>query len=381
MASGKSRLIQVGSKLLLLGVSLVIALLLGEGLVRLFAPQDLETSLSWYEGHPVYRFRHRSNLDRRAKWSTYYHLQTNARGLRGKRDYTYDPGDHWRILVHGDSFTFGNGMAEDSIFVRVTEKELQGRGHADAQVINMGVSASGSSLEYLYYREEGRKYQPDVVVVAVFLGNDFIDDYRDGAFKLENGELVYQPFELSYLKRLTNIGIYQFFAARSHLLVFLRTHLIELPGQQEQVDTYTDYERFEEMYALNEKVLLAFGGDIEEGGAKAVFLLLPSPWQLLKAHALSVEGDYFPQAEAYRTSLLQTCQAHSLDCIDVMPTMIEATEEPWSLFIHDADGQPDFHYNAVGHALVADKLADRLQQILGEQGVSVSLAQQTEPIN
>ena len=363
----RSSIGQVVIKLLPVSLSLAVALLLGEGIVRLVEPQDLEVSINWYEWHPIYRFRHRPNMDRRVWWFTYYRLQTNSRGLRGSHEIDYDPGGHWRVLIHGDSMTFGNGVDEDHVFVSRTEKQLQARG-LDAQVVNMGVSAYGSSLEYLYFREEGRRYKPDVVVIAVFLGNDFIDDYRDGVFTLSDDELIYHPFEVPWLNRMTNTALYQFIASRSHLFVFLRARLTHVPGQQQEVQAYTDFDRFDEMYTFNEAVLLAFYQEIKNAQAQPIILLLPSPWQLLATYNLPATGDYFPQAGAYREALLQTCAEQHLRCLDMLPVLASATDDPWRLFLHDADGNPDFHYNEAGHALVANTLTDALEDLYRHNG-------------
>ena len=361
----RSRLLKRMLPLALVGGGLVLALVLAEGAVRLVAPQDLDQSISWYQAHPVYRFRHRAQLDRRAKWFTYYHLRTNARGLRGAREIPYDPAGRWRVLIHGDSFTFGNGLDEDDLFATRTERLLHEGGLARAQVVNMGVSASGTSLQYLYFREEGRRYRPDVVVIAVFLGNDFLDDARDGAFTLEEGRLVEQPFEVPLAKRLTDTGLYQFFAARSHLLVFARDRFTRLPGAQDEEASYTDAQRVPERYALNEAVLLRFLEAAEAEGAVPVVLLLPTPWQLLAAHGRPTDGDYFPLAARYREALLETCRAQALRCLDATPALAAAAADPWRLFLHDADGKADFHYNADAHAVVAALLTDTLAGLYG----------------
>lgn len=351
------------SNLALLCGALVVSLLLGELLVRMLAPQDLQSSLSWYEAHPVYRFRHRPNMDREARWFTTYHLQTNSRGLRGSKDYAYDADGKWRVLVHGDSFTFGNGLNGDDLFVSRTERQLRQAGIEHAQVINMGVSAHGTSLEYLYFLEEGRQYEPDVVVVAIFLGNDYLDDYRDEAFTLEDGELVYHPYDISWMKRMTNNAAYQFLAANSHLLVFLRSRLTAIPGQEREVDAYTDLEMFDELYARNKAVLLNFAEAIEAVGAQSLFLLLPTPGQLLADQGVEHSNDYFPQAGRYRDALLETCEEKRLKCVDLLPAMSSETDDIWSLFLEDPEGQRDFHYNANGHKIVADVLAGELVRL------------------
>src|SRR3990172_1768091 len=114
----------VAKKLLLLVLSTAASLLLAEAAVRIIMPQDLYTNTSWYQADPVYHFRHRENLDRDMRWGERYHLRTNDRGLREDREVPYDPAGKWRVLIHGDSFTFGNGVEREFIFPVAAEKYL-----------------------------------------------------------------------------------------------------------------------------------------------------------------------------------------------------------------------------------------------------------------
>ena len=71
----------------------------------------------------------------------------------------------FRILGLGDSFTFGWGVAEEKIYLRVLERRLREAGN-NVEVINAAVPAwhSLQSLEYLL--REGVRFQPDLVVAS-----------------------------------------------------------------------------------------------------------------------------------------------------------------------------------------------------------------------
>lgn len=98
-------------------------------------------------------------------------LTTNSKNLRD-REYSYEKPEGWRrILVLGDSFAWGYGVADDAIFTEVLEDGFHRRG-IPWQVINTGVSGWGTDQQYLYFAREGKKYAPDIVVVAFYLGND-----------------------------------------------------------------------------------------------------------------------------------------------------------------------------------------------------------------
>ena len=98
-------------------------------------------------------------------------LTTNSKHLRD-REYEYQkPSNRKRILVLGDSFVWGYGVADRDIFTEVLESRFE-RDRMPYQVINTGVSGWGTDQEYLYFADEGVKYSPDIVVLAFYLGND-----------------------------------------------------------------------------------------------------------------------------------------------------------------------------------------------------------------
>ena len=98
-------------------------------------------------------------------------LTTNSKHLRD-REYTYEKPEGWkRILVLGDSFTWGYGVANDDIFTEVLEERFENEGK-QWEVLNAGVSGWGTDQEYLYYVRDGVKFTPDIVVLAFYIGND-----------------------------------------------------------------------------------------------------------------------------------------------------------------------------------------------------------------
>lgn len=98
-------------------------------------------------------------------------LTINSRGLRDREyDYERTPGVP-RMLVLGDSFTWGYGVSDEEIFTEVLEERLASDSRP-WEVVNTGVSGWGTDQQYLYFRSEGVRYRPDVVVLAFYLNND-----------------------------------------------------------------------------------------------------------------------------------------------------------------------------------------------------------------
>lgn len=89
-------------------------------------------------------------------------LNTNAKGVRGKQEYSYErqPGKQ-RIVVLGDSFTFGDEVSDDETYSADLEKLLP-----KTEVLNLGVSGYVHDQMLLYWQEEGSKHHPDVVILG-----------------------------------------------------------------------------------------------------------------------------------------------------------------------------------------------------------------------
>lgn len=103
-------------------------------------------------------------------------LTINSRGLRD-REYAFaKPAGTKRILALGDSYTWGYGVGDEELYTEVLERAAARDGRA-VEVLNAGVSGWGTDQEYLFFREEGIRYEPDIVVVTFFF-NDLFETVR-----------------------------------------------------------------------------------------------------------------------------------------------------------------------------------------------------------
>ena len=115
-------------------------------------------------------------------------LSTNSRGLRGRRDFDYIKSKP-RVLVLGDSFTFGDEVGDEETYSHYLQKMLP-----QSEIINLGVHGYGHDQMLILLREEGPKYQPDIVIIG-FLALDMprnLLQFRDFAkprFILNRGSL------------------------------------------------------------------------------------------------------------------------------------------------------------------------------------------------
>ena len=110
------------------------------------------------------------------------------------------PAGVYRIVVLGDSHLCSVGRK--STFPEVLESllaadELGGR---KIEVYNAGANGHAPYQYYLTLTERLAAYQPDLVIVAPFIGNDFLDLYRTDDrphLAFVNGEFAHQPPEFA----------------------------------------------------------------------------------------------------------------------------------------------------------------------------------------
>lgn len=121
-------------------------------------------------GHEVtgHRYLFDENLGWRniPDWSatTYGHkLTINSLGMRDREHERKKSAGTKRILVLGGSFTWGYGVADGENYTDVLEALLK-RGRYE--VLNTGVSGWGTDQEYLFLKNEGLDFEPDLVIAA-----------------------------------------------------------------------------------------------------------------------------------------------------------------------------------------------------------------------
>ena len=95
----------------------------------------------------------------------------NSEGIRDETPHSRPkPAGVTRVLVVGDSFTFGIGNDYPNIWPVLVEKGLNGTGQR-VELVKAGVPSYDTRTEYLLGRRLINRYQPDLILMA-FLMND-----------------------------------------------------------------------------------------------------------------------------------------------------------------------------------------------------------------
>ena len=111
-------------------------------------------------------------------------VRTNALGFRGAEVAPKRPGEY-RVVVLGDSMTFGPGVADERLYTALLEKRLPG-----ARVINLAVEGYNVLQYEAVLQEVGLALQPDLILVALFPVNDFEMDTYHSNVRVAAGQPV-----------------------------------------------------------------------------------------------------------------------------------------------------------------------------------------------
>jgi hypothetical protein len=111
-------------------------------------------------------------------WFAGVPVHINSLGLRDPREYDLQKTRNtFRILVLGDSVTFGHGSIYEHTYPYLLEQQLKAwRPGVDWQVWNASVPGYNTSQELAHLLEVGPRFKPDLVVVG-FYENDLLDNH------------------------------------------------------------------------------------------------------------------------------------------------------------------------------------------------------------
>ncbi|GAB4442940.1 MAG: hypothetical protein Kow0031_25100 [Anaerolineae bacterium] len=129
--------------------------------------------------NPNFGWRGIPNQHKTFSTDGYTHTVTfNSLGMHdGEHSPEKAPGVY-RILLLGDSFVQAEQVNSAETSARVLEELLNRDGPAAQrfEVISGGVAAWGTGQQLMYYRDEGRHFQPDLVLLLVYMGNDISEN-------------------------------------------------------------------------------------------------------------------------------------------------------------------------------------------------------------
>lgn len=171
-------------RLLLSFIIFFLLLVAAEILIRKFKPQvtfsqAMAYTVDCYESDPDMQFTLAKNHKcRMANINNEFNTSAviNSMGFRGKEVEINKPPGKTRILIIGDSMTFGWGLPDDQTYPYLLENILKEKGAGNVEVINGGYTGGLSpDSYYIYLKEKGFRLKPDILILGFFVGNDITD--------------------------------------------------------------------------------------------------------------------------------------------------------------------------------------------------------------
>ncbi len=160
-------------------VSVIVALLIIEILLRAFLPQ--QEPIHWFENSDRYGIELKKNFSQKYKYAGYdfvMNVQTNSFGHR-YNEYNqaeFHNKKYKKVLLLGDSFMFGQGVNMENHIAYYLATMLN-KNKNTFSIINAGVSGWGTQQELTYAKDHFELFQPDIIIL-LFCKNDPFDDNR-----------------------------------------------------------------------------------------------------------------------------------------------------------------------------------------------------------
>jgi len=349
--------------------SVLLTLVLVEVALAVFypVPYALETSM-YFEADPYTGYRNKPNGIGR-----YGNIVANANS-QGHRDSEVSlrkPNSVFRILLLGDSYTVGASSEQAEAYPAVLEDLLNLRRPGAIEVVNAGVDGFEPYQYAEYYEHYGTAFNPDLVLVGFFVGNDTyggpsaLDQLQTAVMgrrvRRESAqgsliELKVLLYENSQIARMyMNPGLvvrgrgngtgYKCDNFRPTILEIQRrrmsNHLKRTPGRDAQA-------------RINIEQLVRIRDLAATNGSATVVTLLPDENQInpVMQQALLAEDELANyDFEMPQLMLQEAFRSEDIPVIDLLSAFIEDSR---CLY------RGETHWNSLGHALAAERISNGL---------------------
>lgn len=309
-------------------------------------------------------------------------VRTNSRGLHDVEHALAKPAGVYRILILADSYAQAREVPLADNFAR----RLEGLLNADPppgmafEVINMGHFGLGTTQEYLTYVEEGARYDPDLVLLGFYAGNDVVDNHAPLIRAWNRVDAVDFPhFEPDGTLRQPGM------ATGQRVLSWLRQNLYTVntlsrliggTGQPARVEVGGETispdalrvpmgvyappdDTWRDAWDVTAHALALLDEAVSADGARLAAFIIPDRRQIYDADwqaTLDALPDLDPDAldrDRPTDAALALFEAQGVPALNLLDPFRAAGERLY----YPVDG----HFNPAGHALTADLLADWLR--------------------
>lgn len=353
--------------------SLILGLVLAEVATRAVAPQQLflirpdifqpADSLGW---------KHRPDLSTTINTGERtVTLYTDHRGFRVGRDGAVE--SERSVLVLGDSFMAALQVEYEESLPGLMQTELSAMAGGPVAVRNTGVGGWDPPHYLIKARQELSREVPELVLVAVYLGNDVVERGMDHfeprvpfprpRFSIPTG-LSFRAWGEAFAAP-TDFRLRQV----SHLYVLLRSQLVELRMKMGLSSIYFPQEYLASeaespRWDVTSTILREIQAEADAHGVPVLFVFIPAHFQVL-------QGELSRHVNAFSLDTLEIridqpndllgdrLRSKGLEILDPLPALRAAADRGKVPY-----GSVDSHFNEVGHQVTWEHIRDRVLQIL-----------------
>jgi lysophospholipase L1-like esterase len=320
-------------------------------------------------------------------------VRINSQGLRDpERPVEPDPRT-FRVLALGDSFVEGYTVDLGRTVTQRLESRLKAAG-CPAEVINGATAAYSTDQEYLFYKTEGARYRPSLVLLFFYWNDVVYTDRQDyfgtpkPAFEMGGGKLRLHRYPVKEKPRTQASAPLETEEAAasaqgSALLELVRERLWvaapdahdalarlglwspiprAIPRLEMLVYDRRDLAPIEDAWEKVGAVLEAFKKDVDDHGARLAIVHVPGRMEIQDASWRATQKLYRLAEGAWdlnkvRKKLQSLGASIGIPVIDLVPAL-RAAESP----LHSTYFLFDGHWNARGHDVASGAVLDWIRE-------------------
>jgi lysophospholipase L1-like esterase len=256
-------------------------------------------------------------------------VQTNSLGFRENEYPVERASGKRRIVVLGDSYTFGLGVEFGQTYGKRLEARLS-RALGPTEVINFGVSGYNTVQELATLREIAARYRPDLIVVGFVLN----DVERMLPAKKAQAAGAWSPLAAhNSLKR--HSMLYRYLAPKVGAVFALFGARYAFGVTHNLIDSYSEASPG---WADARRALLGIAGEARRLQAGMLVVVFP----------MMVDFRSYPLDHAHR-AVMRFCQENGIEALDLLGRFRNENAAALAVFL---DGHP----NARAHQIFADEI-------------------------
>ena len=293
-------------------------------------------------------------------------IAINGQGVRDDAEIGPKPANERRLVVLGDSLVLSVQVARQHTFCKLLEDSLnRNSGAIRYRVINAGVQGYGPVEELLFYRRVVSAFQPDLVIHALFVGND-AEEAVTSEPRLRRSTPVADAPEVGEAKVWeSGPQVLRRLARRSMVLQVARLRLVAVTDRlprfgappEPPLQSYAakPAPRIAEGLRISRECVQAVAAEAAATGARTMVMLMPARFQVDDADygrlkdAVSGAGGTLVR-DAATTRFAEALAPVPLPRFDALPALRAARPGPDLFF------QQTVHLTPRGHEVVARAL-------------------------